>query len=73
MIYREIQRTGKNERGEITQGSGEIKISFNGVEAEDVKVRVRQMLRELEQIGYTIKTDRTPQMLRKILRDMAQD
>lgn len=72
MIYREIQRTDRNAQGELMQGSGEIKITFNGVEAEDVKIRVRQMLRELESIGYTVKNDRTPQIMRQILREQAE-
>lgn len=69
MIYREHQSLGRNDRGEVMQGPGEIVIRFNGVEAEAVKLRVHQMLGELEQLGYQIKNDRLPQLIREALRE----
>ena len=69
MIYREHQSHGRNDRGEVTQGSGEIVIRFNGVEAEDVKTRTHQMLRELESLGYQVKIDRLPALIRDALRE----
>ena len=69
MIYREHQSHGRNDRGEVTQGSGEIVIRFNGIEADTVKRGVHGLLRDWERQGYQIKIDRLPQMIREALRE----